>query len=109
MPLPLLTLQQRVVLGWLCEGDQAKQIADKMGISINSVRGHIQAIKSAFGTRSQTWIVYRTAYEQGHRQGYEEGYAEASLLRGSAAPGSGESWHHEVDCRKGKRKNRGAQ
>lgn len=50
---PRLTPRQKEVLGLLSEGYEPPRIAKKLGVSINTVRNHIQGILNSLGCHTQ--------------------------------------------------------
>lgn len=62
-----LTPRQRQVLSHLAQGASNAQIAEALGLSINTVRVHLQSITSKLGIRNRTVISAYAARWQGHR------------------------------------------
>ena len=55
---PRLTPRQCEVLDLLCEGLSNKVIAQRMGLSEFTVRGHVQAVLSVLGVTSRSQATY---------------------------------------------------
>ena len=60
-PLALLTPAERRVLGELCKGKKAREIADTFDRSFNTINNHTRAIFTAFGVRSRAALVAECA------------------------------------------------
>lgn len=60
-PLGRLTPAQHRVLGELCKGKKAREIATEFGRSFNTVNNHTRAIFAAFGVRSRAALVAECA------------------------------------------------
>lgn len=54
-----LSPRQREVLSHLAQGQTNKEIAKQLGVSVATVKLHVQAILSATGTRNRTEVVSR--------------------------------------------------
>ena len=50
---PRLTPRQKEVLGLLAEGLEPPRIASRLGVSVNTVRNHIQGILNSLGCHTQ--------------------------------------------------------
>ena len=50
---PVLTARETEVLGLLAEAKNADEIADRLFLSVHTVRNHIRAILTKLGARSQ--------------------------------------------------------
>ncbi|MEO8300012.1 MAG: response regulator transcription factor [Burkholderiales bacterium] len=70
-----LTARQREVLGLLLQGKPNKAIAAEMGLSVETVKDHVQAVLRCLGVNSRTQAVLAVAQLDGGR-------GAASLLRG---------------------------
>lgn len=57
-----LTERERAVLVELAEGFDVKQVARRMGISVNTCRDHIRSVRHKFGVHSQLAAVVRAAH-----------------------------------------------
>lgn len=44
-----LTLRQKEILSWICEGEGPKQVADRLGIKEGTVQDHLKAVKRTYG------------------------------------------------------------
>jgi DNA-binding NarL/FixJ family response regulator len=60
-PSPELTDREHEVLILLAEGLAVKQIARRLGISVNTCRGHVRAVLTKFDTHSQLAAVVKAA------------------------------------------------
>jgi DNA-binding NarL/FixJ family response regulator len=60
-PLAQLTAAERRVLGELCKGKKAREIAAGFDRSFNTINNHTRAIFSAFGVRSRASLVAECA------------------------------------------------
>jgi DNA-binding CsgD family transcriptional regulator len=60
-PLAQLTPAERRVLGELCKGKKAREIADSFDRSFNTINNHTRAIFTAFGVRSRAALVAECA------------------------------------------------
>lgn len=56
---PKLTRRERDVLACVASGEAAKQIAQSLGISVHTCRGHIKSLHSKLGVRSQVEVVIK--------------------------------------------------
>jgi DNA-binding CsgD family transcriptional regulator len=56
-----LTPREREVIALVCEGMSRKEIGTALGISLETVRGHLTNINTKLGTRSMVDIVIHVA------------------------------------------------
>ena len=54
-----VTVREHDVLRLLCEGFSNTEIADRLSVSPNTVRSHLQSLSSKFGVRSRSKLVAR--------------------------------------------------
>lgn len=54
-----VTAREHDVLRLLCEGFSNSEIADRLSVSPNTVRSHLQSLSSKFGVRSRSKLVAR--------------------------------------------------
>jgi DNA-binding CsgD family transcriptional regulator len=52
-PIGSLTIRERETLGYLAEGLTTREIADRMGLTITTVRNHVQRVLRKMGVHSK--------------------------------------------------------
>lgn len=62
-----LSLKERQVLRLLCEGLQHKQIAERLGISVNTVASYVCDIRGAIGNSTGLLAVWAMQHEAAFR------------------------------------------
>lgn len=65
---PKLTKRQRLTLNLLTQGQNRKQIASNMNISVNTVQGYIKEVYRLFGVNSQAELMNRFIVGNGRDQ-----------------------------------------